>query len=125
MELVVGGVQILNAEEELKRGIIMQGTSARPAVPLQVDANNDSVSMTRHAASRMGSEPNLSGEAEGGEIDALSNQNFHSRQIIRMNSTSPSSESPLRRPPFIQYSVVHYLIDHCYFHDIMKYLSML
>lgn len=103
----------------------MQGTTARPAVPLQGDGNNDSVSMTRHVASRMGSDPNLSGEVEGGEIDALSNQNFHSRQISRMNSTSPSSESPIRRPPYIQLSVVRYLIDRSYFYDIMKYLSML
>ncbi|PON61031.1 tRNA (Ile)-lysidine synthase [Parasponia andersonii] len=97
--------QILSAEEELKRRISMQGTSARPAVPLQVDANNDSVSLNRLVASRMGSEPNLSGEAEGGETDVLSNHNYHSRQISRMNSTSPSSESPIRRPPFIQHNV--------------------
>ncbi|PSR96662.1 Protein like [Actinidia chinensis var. chinensis] len=34
--------QILNAEEELKRRNSMRGTGIRPAVPLQVDATNDS-----------------------------------------------------------------------------------
>ncbi|XP_062116365.1 uncharacterized protein LOC133830407 [Humulus lupulus] len=97
--------QILNAEEELKRRISMQGTPARAAAPLQVDVNSDSVSMTRHVISRTGSEPNHSGEAEGGETDAFSNHNFPSRQICRMNSTSPSSESPIRRPPFVQHNV--------------------
>lgn len=97
--------QILHAEEELKRRINMHGIAVRPSAPLQADATNDSVSMTRHVALRMGSEPNLSGDVEGAETDALSNQNFHSRQIFRMNSTSPSSESPIRRPPFIQHNV--------------------
>ncbi|KAF4376094.1 hypothetical protein G4B88_025185 [Cannabis sativa] len=102
--------QILNAEEELKRRISLQGsgTPSRPAAPLQVDVNNDSVSMTRNVVSRTGSEPNNSGEAEAGETDAFSNHNFPTRQISRMNSISPSSESPIRRPPFVQHNVAPY-----------------
>ncbi|KAH7528532.1 hypothetical protein FEM48_Zijuj05G0082100 [Ziziphus jujuba var. spinosa] len=84
--------QILNAEEELKRRICMQGNAIRPSVPLQVDASNDSGSMTRHFTPRMGSETNLNGDLEG--------------QMFRMNSTSPSSESPIRRPAYIQHNVV-------------------
>lgn len=105
-ELVAGCLQILHAEEELKRRINMHGIAVRPSALLQADATNDSVSMTRHVALRMGLEANLCGDIEGAETDALSNQNFHSRQIFRMNSTSPSSESPIRRPPFIQHNVV-------------------
>ncbi|KAB2633443.1 hypothetical protein D8674_029690 [Pyrus ussuriensis x Pyrus communis] len=96
--------QILNAEEELKRRNCMQGVVVRPSVSLQVDVTNDSGSMTRHAAARLGSEANL--EMEGVEGDELSNHNFHSRHMLRMNSTSPSSESPLRRPAHIQHNVV-------------------
>ena len=99
-------LQVLNAEEELKRRISMQGMAGRPMAPLQVDTTNDSVSMTRHLTPRMGSEPNLSGDVEGGEGDAISNQNHHSRQMFRMNSTSPSSESPIRRPPYLQHNSV-------------------
>lgn len=79
--MVAGGLQILNAEEELKRRINMQGNALRPSAP-------------------------LSGDVEVVETDALWNQNFHSRPIFRMNSMSPSSESPIRRPPFIQHNVV-------------------
>ncbi|KAF3437120.1 hypothetical protein FNV43_RR19873 [Rhamnella rubrinervis] len=98
--------QILNAEEELKRRISMQGNASRPSVPLQVDASNDSGSMTRHIAPMMGSEANLSGGTEGVEADDL-NHNFHSRQLLRMNSTSPSSESPIRRPVYVHNVVPH------------------
>lgn len=86
----------------------MQGNAIRPSVPLHVDASNDSGSMTRHFAPRMGSEPNLNGDMEGGEADDPSNHNFHPRQVFRMNSTSPSSESPIRRPAYIQHIVVMY-----------------
>ncbi|CAL9031177.1 unnamed protein product [Prunus brigantina] len=96
--------QMLNAEEELKRRSSMQGMVVRPSASLQVDVTNDSGSMTRHAAARLGSEANL--EMEGCEGDEHSNHNFHSRHIFRMNSTSPSSESPLRRPTHIQHNVV-------------------
>ncbi|KAM0979679.1 hypothetical protein ACFX13_015778 [Malus domestica] len=96
--------QILNAEEELKRRNSMQGVVVRPTVSLQVDVTNDSGSMTRHAAARLGSEANL--EMEGVEGDELSNHNIQSRHMFRMNSTSPSSESPLRRPAHIQHNVV-------------------
>lgn len=105
-ELVRGVLQMLNAEEELKRRSSMQGMVVRPSVSLQVDVTNDSGSMTRHAAARLGSEANL--EMEGCEGDEHSNHNFHSRHIFRMNSTSPSSESPLRRPSHIQHNVVMY-----------------
>ncbi|PQQ08481.1 uncharacterized protein Pyn_19284 [Prunus yedoensis var. nudiflora] len=96
--------QMLNAEEELKRRSSMQGMVVRPSASLQVDVTNDSGSMTRHAAARLGSEANL--EMEGCEGDEHSNHNFHSRHIFRMNSTSPSSESPLRRPTHVQHNVV-------------------
>lgn len=91
---IICWLQILNAEEELKRRICMQGNAIRPSVPLQVDASNDSGSMTRHFTPRMGSETNLNGDLEG--------------QMFRMNSTSPSSESPIRRPAYIQHNVVMY-----------------
>eukprot|EP00257_Ricinus_communis_P001306 XP_002511488.2 uncharacterized protein LOC8258148 isoform X1 [Ricinus communis] len=106
--------QILNVEEELKRRNIAQGIAS---APLQVDVTNDSVSMSRHATPRMGSEANLGGDMmEGGEIEDVPNVNMnnnnnnynHSRHVKRMSSTSPSSESPLRKPPFIQHNVVPY-----------------
>ncbi|KAM1872139.1 hypothetical protein ACFX13_006138 [Malus domestica] len=48
-------------------------------------------------------------EVEG---DELSNHNFHSRHVFRMNSTSPSSESPLRRPAHIQHQDSSLELDH-------------
>ncbi|XP_022737397.1 uncharacterized protein LOC111290378 [Durio zibethinus] len=98
--------QILNTEEELKRRNSTQGMAICPAVPLQVETTNDSGSMTRLVTPRMGSEGNLAGENEGGEADDVSNANIHSRLVFRMSSTSPSSESPLRRPTYIQHNVV-------------------
>ncbi|KAA8540901.1 hypothetical protein F0562_024961 [Nyssa sinensis] len=98
--------QILNAEEELKRRNSMQGIAIRPSVPLQVDATNDSGSMTRHATPRMGSEGNHGGDMEGGEADDFSNHSMHSRHLLQMSSTSPSSDSPHRRPAYIQHNVV-------------------
>ncbi|GMP33572.1 hypothetical protein CsSME_00006834 [Camellia sinensis var. sinensis] len=92
--------QILNAEEELKRRNSTQGIGIRPCIPLQVDATNDSGSMTRLATPRTGSEGNLGGDMEGGEADDVSNHNMHSRHLLRMSSTSPSSDSPHRRPAF-------------------------
>ncbi|XP_052176249.1 uncharacterized protein LOC127790686 [Diospyros lotus] len=89
--------QILNVEEELKRRSSPQGVGNRPSVPLQVDAMNDSGSMTRLATPRLGSDGNL-GHVEPGEADDLSNQNVHSRHLLRTSSTSPSSDSPHRRP---------------------------
>ncbi|KAK9277825.1 hypothetical protein L1049_027381 [Liquidambar formosana] len=105
-KLVQGLKQILNTEEELRRRTSMQGLLVRPSVPLQVDTTNDSGSMTRHVAPRMGSEANLGGDMEGGEADDVSNHNMHSRHLLRMSSTSPSSESPLRRPAYFQHNVV-------------------
>ncbi|CAN6555576.1 unnamed protein product [Malus baccata var. baccata] len=84
--------QILNAEEQLKRR--------------NFDVTNDSGSMTRHAAARLGSEVNL--EMEGVEGNELSNHNFHSHHVFQMNNISPSSESPLRRPAHIQHNVGHH-----------------
>ncbi|KAJ9163677.1 hypothetical protein P3X46_023319 [Hevea brasiliensis] len=100
--------QILNVEEELKRRNSMQGMGIRPSVPLQGDIANDSGSMSRHNTPRMGSEGNLGGDMEGGETEDVSNPSNHSRHIQRMSSTSPSSESPLRKPPYIQHNVVPY-----------------
>lgn len=85
----------------------MQGNASRPSVPLQVDASNDSGSMTRHIVPMMGSEANLSGGMEGLEADDL-NHNIHSRQMLRMNSTSPSSESPIRRPTYMHNVVMYF-----------------
>ncbi|GAV83859.1 hypothetical protein CFOL_v3_27304 [Cephalotus follicularis] len=105
-KLVLVLKQILNVEEELKRRNTMQGTAIRPSVPLQVDVTNDSGSMTRHAAQRMGLDGHLSGDLEGGEADDASNLNMHARHMLRMSSMSPSSESPLRRPTYIQLNAV-------------------
>ncbi|XVF09182.1 hypothetical protein REPUB_Repub07fG0069700 [Reevesia pubescens] len=100
--------QILNTEEELKRRNSSQGTAICAAVPLQVETTNDSGSMTRLVTPRMGSDVNLAGENEGGEADDVSNLNIHSRHVFRMSSTSPSSESPLRRATYVQ----HYVVPH-------------
>ncbi|KAJ8753512.1 hypothetical protein K2173_022753 [Erythroxylum novogranatense] len=100
--------QILNAEEELKRRHSMQGMVNRPSVPFQLDVTNDSGSIIRQVTPRMGSEANLGGDIEGGETEDISNPNVHSRHIHRMSSTSPSSESPHRRPPYFQHNVVPY-----------------
>ncbi|XP_038879953.1 stress response protein NST1 [Benincasa hispida] len=94
--------QILHVEEELKRRSSVQGMAIRPSAPLQVDASADTGSMTKLLASRVGSEVNASGDAEGGEADDLLNQNVLARQMLRNSSMSPSSESPLRRPAHIQ-----------------------
>lgn len=102
----------------------MQGMAIRPSVPLQMDVTNDSGSMTRHATPRMGSEANLGGDMEGGEAEDVSNHNIHSRHIHRMSSTSPSSESPLRRPPSIQHNVVIFMSFYILYHTI-EMLGML
>ncbi|KAH7857739.1 hypothetical protein Vadar_016025 [Vaccinium darrowii] len=92
--------QILNAEEELKRRNSMQVMGIRPSVPLQVDATNDSGSLTRIGTPRLNSEGNLGGDMEGAEADDASNHNIHSRHLLRMSSISPRSDSPHRRPAF-------------------------
>ncbi|XP_074316949.1 uncharacterized protein LOC141653169 [Silene latifolia] len=96
--------QILNAEEELKRRSNVQAN--RPPLPLQVDASNDSGSMTRHATPRAGSDVNVTVDMEVGD-DAV-NHNPHPRQLLRVNSTSPSAESALRKPPFFQHNAAPY-----------------
>ncbi|KAK9669340.1 hypothetical protein RND81_13G124300 [Saponaria officinalis] len=96
--------QILNAEEELKRRSNVQAN--RPPLPLHVDASNDSGSMTRHATPRTGSEVNVTADMEAGD-DAV-NHNLQPRQLLRVNSTSPSAESALRRPPFFQHNAASY-----------------
>ncbi|GLT25865.1 hypothetical protein SLA2020_009670 [Shorea laevis] len=100
--------QILNVEEELKRRNSMQGMAMRAAVPLQVEVPNDSGSMSRQVTPRVGSEANLAGENGGGDADDVSNHNVQSHHMFRMSSTSPSpsSESPLRRLPYIQHNVL-------------------
>lgn len=90
-------LQILSAEEELKGRNSMQGVIGRPPIPLQVDITNDTGSMTRLNTPRIGSD-GLSTEVEGGEGDDVSNQNVHSRNLLRMNSTSPSPDSQHRKP---------------------------
>lgn len=113
--LIHGVMQILNAEEELKRRSSIQGIVVRPSVSLQVDVTNDSGSMNRQVTPRLGSEANLSGDMEGVEGDELSNHNFHTRHMHRMNSTSPSSESPLRRPAYVQHSAVICFGHRCFY----------
>lgn len=93
----------------MKRRNSTQGMAVRPGVPLQVEIMTDSGSMTRLVTPRMGSDANLTGENEGGEADDISNLNVHSRHMFRMSSTSPSSESPLRRPTYIQHNVVIFI----------------
>lgn len=95
--------QILNAEEELKRRSNIQ--AGRPPLPLQVDASNDSGSMTRHTTPRTGSEANVTVDMEGGEGDDALNHNPLSRPLLRMSSTSPSAESALRRTPYFQHNM--------------------
>ncbi|KAF2311371.1 hypothetical protein GH714_022120 [Hevea brasiliensis] len=56
----------------------------------------------------MGSEGNPGGDMEKGETEDVSNPSNHSHQIHQMSSTSPSSESPLRKPPYVQHNVVPY-----------------
>lgn len=105
MGLVACVLQILKAEDELKK-------RNRPPVPLQAVANNDSESIGKQVTPRTGLEATNAGDMEGGETDYLSNHNNHSRPLLRMNSTSPSSESPIRRPPNVPCNVVEY----CDFH---------
>ncbi|GAA0167458.1 hypothetical protein LIER_22388 [Lithospermum erythrorhizon] len=93
--------QILNAEEELKRRSNIQGIAGQPPVGGgQVEGTRDSGSMSRHNTPRMGSEGNVSGEAERAETGDA-NQNAHLRHLGRMSSTSPSSDTQQRKSPFI------------------------
>ncbi|KAK1427166.1 hypothetical protein QVD17_15849 [Tagetes erecta] len=89
--------QILNAEEELRRRSSVHGIIGRPSVSLQVDVTNDSGSMSRHVTPRPGSEGADVGVADA---DDVSNHNMHSRNMTRMSSMSPSSDSLPRRGPF-------------------------
>ncbi|KAK9073218.1 hypothetical protein SSX86_007542 [Deinandra increscens subsp. villosa] len=89
--------QILNAEEELRRRNNVQGITGRPSVSLQVDVTNDSGSMSRHVTPRPGSE---GADVGGGDADDVSNHNMLSRNMTRMSSMSPSSDSLPRRAPF-------------------------
>lgn len=109
LELIVGLWQLLNAEEELKRRNCTQGMVIRPTGPLQVDVTSESGLMARQTTPRTGSEANLVGDTEGAEAEDASNQNAHSRHMLRMSSMSPSSESPLRRPTILQHNVVAYV----------------
>lgn len=99
--------QILNAEEELKRRNSVQQQVHGPSVPLKADGTNDTSSVSRYMAPRMGSEGNLVGEVDGGEADDFTNHNMqHSHLVLRTSSMSPSSESPLRRTPSGQQNMV-------------------
>ncbi|GJV11665.1 hypothetical protein Tco_1353206, partial [Tanacetum coccineum] len=111
--------QILNAEEELRRRSNVQGISGRPIVSLQVDVTNDSGSMSRDVTPRPGSEGNCVGDVEGADADGVPNQNLHSRNMTRMSSMSPSSDSLHRRGPF---SMEYYLRTwSCYTETVWKH----
>ncbi|GKC36078.1 hypothetical protein Tco_1048462 [Tanacetum coccineum] len=56
--------------------------------------------MSRDVTPRPGSEGNYVGDMEGAYADGVTNQNLHSRNITRMSSMSPSSDSFHRRGPF-------------------------
>ncbi|XP_058782415.1 uncharacterized protein LOC131656843 isoform X2 [Vicia villosa] len=102
--------QILNAEEDLKRrnslqqqGVVM---TRGPSVPPKADGTNDTGSVTKYLALRLGSEGNL-GDLDGVEADDFTNHNNqHSQLVLRTSSMSPSSESPLRRTPSVQQNMV-------------------
>ncbi|GAU21045.1 hypothetical protein TSUD_132570 [Trifolium subterraneum] len=99
--------QILNAEEELKRRNSVQQQVHGSSIPLKADGTNDTSSVSRYMAPRMGSEGNLVGEVDGGEADDFTNHNMqHSHLVLRTSSMSPSSESPLRRTPSGQQNMV-------------------
>lgn len=108
--------QILNAEEELKRrnSVQQQGIAMRgPSVPLKADGTNDTASVSRYMAPRVGSEGNLVGDMDGGEADDFTNHNMqHSRLVLRTSSMSPSSDSPLRRTPSGQQNMVMHMVYH-------------
>ncbi|KAL2492796.1 hypothetical protein Adt_28424 [Abeliophyllum distichum] len=90
--------QILNAEEELKRQSSMQGMAGRQFPSLLVDTTNDSGSMTRLNTPRTASDGNLGGDMDVGEADDAWNHNVRSCNVLRLSSTSPSSDSQLRKP---------------------------
>ncbi|CAI9757459.1 unnamed protein product [Fraxinus pennsylvanica] len=90
--------QILNAEEELKRQSSMQGMAGRQFTPLLVDTTNDSGSMTRLNTPKTASDGNLGGGMDVGEADDAWNHNVRSCNLLRLSSTSPSSDSQLRKP---------------------------
>nr|XP_043636601.1 G protein pathway suppressor 2 [Erigeron canadensis] len=92
--------QILHAEEELRRRSNVQGVTCRPSISLQVDVSNDSGSMSRHVTPRPGSDGNCVADLDGADADDLLNPNIHPRNMTRMNSISPSSDSFHRRGPF-------------------------
>lgn len=116
--MIVGciNLQILNAEEELKRrnSVQQQGIAMRgPSVPLKADGTNDTASVSRYMAPRAGSEGNLVGDMDGGEADDFTNHNMqHSRLVLRTSSMSPSSDSPLRRTPSGQQNMVMHMVYH-------------
>ncbi|GKB23673.1 hypothetical protein Tco_0863074 [Tanacetum coccineum] len=56
--------------------------------------------MSRDVTPRPGSEGNCVGDVEGADADGVPNQNLHSRNMTRMSSMSPSSDSLHRRGPF-------------------------
>jgi len=92
-----------------QQGIAMRG----PSVPLKADGTNDTASVSRYMAPRLGSEGNLAGDMDGGEADDFTNHNMqHSRLVLRTSSMSPSSDSPLRRTPSGQQNMVMQMVYH-------------
>ncbi|XP_071717196.1 uncharacterized protein [Rutidosis leptorrhynchoides] len=89
--------QILHAEEVLRTRSNAHGVTGRPSVSLQVDVGNDSALMSRHVTPCPGSD---GADVEGVDTDDVSNQNTHFRNLTRINSVSPSSDSLHRRHPF-------------------------
>lgn len=102
------GLQILSAEEELRRQSTAQGVVVRPSVPLQGDGTNDNGSMGKQGVPRISADANVGDDVEGVAADNLSNHNTHSRHMLRTSSMSPSSESALRRTPAVQQHAVIY-----------------
>ncbi|KAJ8452378.1 hypothetical protein Cgig2_006183 [Carnegiea gigantea] len=94
---------ILNAEEELKRQSNVQ--TSCPHLPLQVNLSKNSGSMMRHATHRRGPDVNFTVNMEEREGDDVLNHGQWSRQLIPMNSMSPSAESALKRLPYLQHNL--------------------
>lgn len=99
--IINGCLQILNAEEELKRrsSITQQPgttTASRPSLPLHVDVSNDSGGN------------NAGAHMEGGETDGAGNHNnAQTPSVLRLCGASSSSESPLRKAAaFSQHNMV-------------------
>lgn len=76
----------------------MQGMAGRQFAPLLVDTTNDSGLMTRLNTPKTASDGNIGGGLDVGEADDTWNHNVRSCNVLRLSSTSPSSDSQLRKP---------------------------